>query len=103
LFFEPTSFDQPIVNQFGVFSVAFSRDLVVDDWLELSQVKCMRFIMLWCLKPEIRQKLDQCNISERTLFSGLDGICSWLNRYYAPSSPNYIERSPDACSGEDGQ
>jgi hypothetical protein len=85
LFFEPPSFDQRIVNQFAVFSVASSRDLAIDEWLETSRVKCRRIIVPSHLKAEIREKLDQCNISERTLFPGLDGICSWLNRHYGPS------------------
>jgi hypothetical protein len=85
LFFEPPSFDQRIVNQFAVFSVASRRDLPIDEWLERGRVKCRRIIIPSNLKAEIREKLDQCNVSERTLFPGLDGICSWLNRHYGPS------------------
>ena len=84
LFFEPPSFDQRIISQFAVFSVASDRSLILDDWLEESRVDCRRIMIPWRLKPEIREKLDQCNISERTLFPGLDGICSLLNRHYGP-------------------
>ena len=35
------------------------------------------------MKWEIRDKLDQANISERVIYPGLTGISKWLKRWYS--------------------
>ena len=88
IFFEPPAIDDRIVNQFAYFSVLSKPDLAMDDWLKMSYVKgaveATKIIIPKELKWEVRDKLDQSNINERILMTGLDGLCSWLKRHYKP-------------------
>lgn len=84
LFFEPPSMSERIVNQFALFSVMPNARRNVDDWLEVNAELYRRIIIPASLKWECRDKLDQCNITERVLFPGLDGLSSWLRRQYSP-------------------
>ena len=86
LFFEPPSMDSRIVNQFGLFSVMPNPKRAVDDWLAQYPHLYKRIIIPKELKWEFRDKLDQCNITERVLFPGLDGLSAWLRRYYSPKT-----------------
>ena len=56
----------------------------LDRWLERHPDLCRRLILPAALKWEVRDKLDQANITERVLFPGLDGLCRWLTRFYSP-------------------
>lgn len=84
LFFEPPSIDGRIVNQFAFFSLMSSPITQMDVWLAKHPELYGRIIIPKELKWEIRDKLDQANITERTLFPGLDGLASWLKRHYTP-------------------
>ncbi len=84
LFFEPPSLDDRIVNQFAYFSVLSRADLAMDDWLTLHPGLWKKIIIPKDLKWEVRDKLDQSNITERVLFPGLDGLSQWLKRHYTP-------------------
>ncbi len=85
LFLEPPSLDDRIVNQFALFSLMSSPTLRLDEWLEGHPELCRRVIVPASLKWEVRDKLDQANITERVLFPGLDGLSRWLKRYYTPT------------------
>lgn len=88
VFFEPPSIDQRIVSQFAYFSVLSDPFLSMDDWLAnpriMAKVEAKKIIFPSSLKWEIRDKLDQSNITERILMPGLDGLCAWLRRHYKP-------------------
>lgn len=84
LFLEPPSLDDRIVNQFALFSLMSSPATRLDHWLKAHSGLCRRIIVPAELKWEVRDKLDQANITERVLFPGLDGLSLWLKRYYTP-------------------
>lgn len=86
LFFEPPSIDERISNQFAFFSVMPDASGVLDQWLQRHPTIYRRIIIPAEMKWEIRDKLDQANITERVLFPGLDGLSCWLKRQYSPKS-----------------
>lgn len=83
LFLEPPSFDERIVNQFALFSL-LARGGSLDGWLEEHPDLWRRVLVPAGLKWEVRDKLDQANLTERVLFPGLDGLSQWLARHYLP-------------------
>jgi hypothetical protein len=86
IFIEPPSLDARILNQFALFSLMPTSSARLDHWLEDHPKLFRRIVVPSELKWEIRDKLDQANINERTLFPGLDGLSRWLERYYLPKN-----------------
>jgi hypothetical protein len=86
IFYEPPSIDPRIYNQFAYFSMTSRADLFLDDWLTAHPDIWHKIIIKKELKWEMRDKLDQRNISERVLFPGLSGLAQWLGRYYSSKS-----------------
>ena len=84
VFLEPPSLDDRIVNQFALFSLMSSPAVSLDGWLIEHPGVFRRIIIPASLKWEVRDKLDQANITERVMFPGLDGLSRWLKRYYSP-------------------
>jgi hypothetical protein len=87
VFFEPPALDQRIVNQYALFSLMPSPQARMDEWLERHDDLARRIVLPTELKWEVRDKLDQANITERVLFPGLDGLAIWLKRYFSPRLP----------------
>lgn len=84
LFFEPPSINERIINQFALFSIMPNPTRNIDEWLEKHPDLFRKLVIPYEFKWECRDKLDQCNITERVLFPGLDGLSSWLKRQYSP-------------------
>lgn len=89
LLWEPPSLDLRIASQHGLLSIMNSGTSSQTGFLA---THCrnhpdllLRIIISGAMKSEARDMLDQNNISERALFPGLPGLCSWLKRYYGTS------------------
>jgi hypothetical protein len=91
LFFEPPSLDERIVNQSALHSIISTPTMQFDQLLSGHPDWYKKIIVPKQLKAEIRDKLDQANITERVLFPGLDGLSKWLTRWYGPG---YLENQP---------
>lgn len=79
---EPPSIDQRIVNQFSYFTIMPSGITDMIDYLEKNTKHTVQYVIDKSLRWEIRDVLDQWNISERMVYPGIDGIATWLKRYY---------------------
>ena len=84
VFLEPPSLNERIVNQYALFSLMSRPDASLDEWLRVHPELVRKLVVPAELKWEVRDKLDQANITERVLFPGLDGLSRWLTRYYLP-------------------
>jgi hypothetical protein len=84
LFLDPPSVDERIVNQYALFSLLSAPARSLEGWIEEHPGLARRIVIPAALKWEVRDKLDQANVTERVLFPGLDGLSRWLERYYMP-------------------
>jgi FRG domain len=86
LLWEPPSLDSRIANQGGLLSIMNGAEQSQNDFLKRYTEQfpdlVLRIVIDCAAKSEIRDMLDQNNISERTLFPGLPGLCNWLKRCY---------------------
>lgn len=80
---EPPSIDMRIANQYSFFAIVPARVERLEEILD----KCpdqgaIRYVIDKNLRWQIRDMLDQSNINERIVYPGLDGIATWLRRYF---------------------
>ena len=92
LFVEPPSLDERIVHQHALFALMSHSQAVLHEWLRARPELFFRIVIPARLKWEVRDKLDQANITERVLFPGLGGLSRWLHRHYSPTSINEESR-----------
>ena len=89
LFFEPPSIDSRIINQFALFALLSNATITFGEWAERHEALCRKIIIPKELKLQVRDKLDQINMTERIIYPGLDGLCRWLRRHYTPTDTIY--------------
>jgi hypothetical protein len=87
LLWEPPSLDRRIANQAGLLSIMNGPLQSQDDFLTHYSKEypdlVFRIKIAASAKSEIRDMLDQNNISDRTVFPDLPGLCKWLKRHYS--------------------
>jgi hypothetical protein len=79
---EPPSLDPRIVNQYSFFSVIPDKMVDITGFLDRCTDLTCRFVIKKELRWRIRDMLDHQNITERTVYPGLDGLSHWLGRHY---------------------
>ncbi|MBQ3935144.1 MAG: FRG domain-containing protein [Clostridia bacterium] len=79
---EPSSVDQRIINQYSFFSVIPNGISDIEDFLDRNTSSTVRFRLPGKVRWDVRDLLDQLNISERILYPGLDGLSKTLARHY---------------------
>jgi acylphosphatase len=98
VFLEPPSLDSRITNQFALFSLLSDASTTLESWLEKHPEFVFKILIPNTLKWEIRDKLDQANITERVLMPGLDGLSQWLKRHYSASDAHHPTPHTQALS-----
>src|SRR5829696_2490172 len=102
VFFEPPSLDERIVNQSAVLSALSDPTCHMEDWLDGHPDLWSAWRIPAEVKADIRERLDQANITERVLFPGLDGLAAWLRRYYSPDDVDRGDADSDGGAVMDG-
>ena len=79
---EPPSIGPRIVNQYSFFSIIPTAMDDVEAFLDENTDNTIMYVIDRHLRWRIRDMLDQLNMSERTVYPGLDGLSKWIARHY---------------------
>lgn len=79
---EPPSIDQRIVNQYSFFMLLPTGIKNLEQYLDENTERTVKYVIDRRLRWDLRDILDQLNMSERNIYPGLDGISRWLARHY---------------------
>ena len=79
---EPPSMDLRIINQYSFFSIVPNGMDSIEKFLDERTENTAKIVISKDLRWRIRDLLDQLNMSERTVYPGLDGLSKWLARHY---------------------
>ena len=84
---EPPSIDPRIVNQYSFFAIVPDAVNDIEGFLDKYTENTVCYVIDKALRWRVRDMLDQQNISERIIYSGLDGLSKWLGRHYYVNRP----------------
>lgn len=79
---EPPSINQRIVNQYAFFTVMPLGMEDLEAFLEKYTEHTRKYVIDRKLRWRIRDMLDALNMSERSVYPGLDGLSKWIARHY---------------------
>ena len=79
---EPPSSNQRIINQYSYFTVVPMGIEDIEDFLDKKTRDTLKIVISKDIRWDLRDLLDQLNISERTMYPGLDGLSRWIARHY---------------------
>ena len=82
LIVEPPSLEQRITNQYSFFAIIPSDMEDIEKFLAEHTRRTVKYVIKKELRWQARDLLDQLNISERTIYPGLDGLSKWIERHY---------------------
>ena len=85
---EPPSVDQRIINLYSYFSIIPHEMTDVEGFLNAYTQNTVKYVIRKEVRWELRDLLDQFNVSERIVYPGLDGLSMWIARHY------YVKDNP---------